>query len=170
VISFLAHISNIPLLGGTFFPWILVNLLASCPGVRIRRLGESIVELYHVVLPHNAVCCIYCDSKAALARVQDNYYEGFGTTWSCRTHYDLEAAIRQCLQQLPISFSWQWVRGHAGRRKEPHGFTFAETLNETADDLATTARNGRALDHDDDHWAEQVISVIGHRRREHANT
>jgi hypothetical protein len=69
------------------------------------------------------------------------------------------------MQQLSISFSWHWVRGHAGRRKQPHEFTFAETLNEAADDLATIARNGRALDHDDDHWPEQVISIIGHRGR-----
>jgi hypothetical protein len=121
-----------------------------------------VVEFYHVILPKDASCFIYCDSKAALARVQDTYYEGFGTTWRCRTHYDLEAAIKHCLKQLSFSFSWQWVRGPASRRKQPEDFTFlAETLNEAADDLATLARQGRALDHDDDHWPEQVVSVIG---------
>jgi hypothetical protein len=122
-----------------------------------------VVEFYHVVLPKDASCFIYCDSKAALARVQDTYYEGFGTTWRCHTHYDLEAAIKHCLKQLSFSFSWHRVRGHASRRKQPEDFTFAETLNEAADDLATLARQGRALDHDDDHWPEQVVSVIGPR-------
>jgi hypothetical protein len=76
-------------------------------------------------------------------------------------------AIKHCLkQQLSFSFSWQWVRGPASHRKQPEDFTFlAETLNEAADDLATLARQGRALDHDDDHWPEQVVSVIGPRGR-----
>ena len=125
-----------------------------------------VIEFYHVVLPKKVSCCIYSDSKSALTQVQDRYsYEGFGTTWRCRTHYDLEAAIRQCLKQLPFPFSWEWVRGHAGRRKEPHEFSFPETLNEAADNLATNARTCRELDHDDDHWPEQEVSVIGHRGR-----
>jgi hypothetical protein len=69
-------------------------------------------------------------------------------------------------KQQSFSFSWRWVRRHVSHRKQPHEFTFAETLNETADNLATLARHGRALDHDYDHWpAEQVVSVIGPRGR-----
>lgn len=62
-----------------------------------------VVKFYHVVLlPKNASCCIYCDSKAALKRAQDSYYEGFGTTWWYHTHYDLEAAINHCLRCLSL--------------------------------------------------------------------
>jgi ribonuclease HI len=125
-----------------------------------------VVEYYHIVPPKNASCCIYCDSKAALARVADKYYDGFGTSWRCRTHYDLEVAIRTCLLQLPISISWQWVRGHASRRKDPDDFTFSEVLNETADELATKARHSQNLTQmDDDHWPEQTVSIIGPRGR-----
>jgi ribonuclease HI len=99
-----------------------------------------VVEYYHIIPNKNVSCRIYCDSKAALARVVDKYYDGFGTTWRCRTHYDLKVAIRTCLLQLPISISWRWVRGHASRRKERDEFTFPKVLNETADDLATEAR------------------------------
>jgi hypothetical protein len=122
---------------------------------------------YYAIIPHaNSSCRIYCDSKAALARVVDEYYDGFGTTWRCRTHYDLEVAIRTCLLQLPISLSWQWVRGHASSRKKPHELTFPEVLNESADDLATAARKGpRSVLQDDEHWPEQTVSVIGPRGR-----
>jgi hypothetical protein len=38
-----------------------------------------IVEFFHIVLREKASCRIYCDSRAALARVDDKYYEDFGT-------------------------------------------------------------------------------------------
>jgi ribonuclease HI len=125
-----------------------------------------VVEYYRIIPDKNVSCRIYCDSKAALARVDDKYYDGFGTTWRCRTNYDLEVAIRTCLLQLPLSISWQWVKGHASRRKPSDEFTFPETLNETADELATIARQSQNLTQtDDDHWPEQTVSVIGPRGR-----
>jgi hypothetical protein len=58
------------------------------------------------------------------------------------------------------------VRGHAGSRKPADEFTFPETLNETADGLATLARHFQNLTQtDDDHWPEQTVSVIGPRGR-----
>ena len=125
-----------------------------------------VVEYYHIIPNKNVSCRIYCDSKAALARVADKYYDGFGTTWRCRTNYDFEVAIRTCLLQLPIPISWQWVRGHASRRKPADEFTFPERLNESADGLATIARHSQHLAQtDDDHWPEQTVSVIGPRGR-----
>jgi hypothetical protein len=126
-----------------------------------------VVEYYHIIPNKNVSCRIHCDSKAALARVVDEYYDGFGTTWRCRTHYDLEVAIRDCLlNKLPFPISWQWVRGHASRRKQPHEFSFAEVLNEAADELATIARHSQHLTRtDDDHWPEQTVSIIGLRGR-----
>jgi hypothetical protein len=125
-----------------------------------------VVEYYHIIPNKNVSCRIFCDSKAALARVADKYYDGFGTTWRCRTHYDLEVAIRTCLLQLPISISWQWVKGHASRRIDPADFTFPELPNETADGLATLARQSQDLTQtDDDHWPEQTVSIIGPRGR-----
>jgi ribonuclease HI len=121
-----------------------------------------VVEYYHIIPNKNVSCRIYCDSKADLARVVDEYYDGFGTTWRCRTHYD----FRTCLFQLPISISWQWVRGHASRRKERHEFIFPEVLNETAGELATTARQTQNLKQtNDDHWPEQTVNIIGPRGR-----
>jgi hypothetical protein len=64
-----------------------------------------IVEFYHIVLRKKASCSIYCDSRAALALVDDKYYEDFGTTWRCRQHYDFEVAIRTCLLQSSIPSS-----------------------------------------------------------------
>ena len=120
-----------------------------------------VVEYYHIIPNKNVSCRIYCDSKAALARVADKYYDGFGTTWRCRTNYDFEVAIRTCLLQLPIPISWQWVRGHASRRKPADELTFPERLNESADGLATIARHSQHLAQtDDDHWPEQTVSVI----------
>jgi hypothetical protein len=67
---------------------------------------------------------------------------------------------------LPISISWQRVRGHASHRKKEHEFTYPEVLNETADGLATTGRQSTNLtQQDDDHWPEQPVSIIGPQGR-----
>jgi ribonuclease HI len=125
-----------------------------------------VVEYFHIIPKETASCRIYCDSKAALARVDDKYYDDFGTTWRCRRHYDLEVAIRTCLLQLPIKIEWQWVRGHASRRKKEQDFTYPEVLNECADDLATLARQSPIRTQQDEaHWPEQTISIIGPRGR-----
>jgi ribonuclease HI len=125
-----------------------------------------IVELFHIVLREKASCRIYCDSRAALARVDDKYYEDFGTMWRCRQHYDFEVAIRTCLLQLPISIEWEWVRGHACSRKKEQDFTVPEVLKEVADDLATLARQRPiCTPQDNDHWPEQTVSIIGPRGR-----
>jgi hypothetical protein len=43
------------------------------------------IAYYHMVLPKGGdKTHVYCDSKAALSRVQDLFYEEFGTTWRCR--------------------------------------------------------------------------------------
>jgi hypothetical protein len=56
------------------------------------------------------------------------------------------------------------VKGHASRRKKASEFTWAETLNDNADKLATAARavqsKPAAL-----HWPEQHISIDGPRDR-----
>jgi hypothetical protein len=63
---------------------------------------------------------------------------------------------------LPIPITWHWVKGHASSRKGPDDFTFPEILNETADELATKARQFPNLTQiDDDHWPEQTVSIIG---------
>jgi ribonuclease HI/exonuclease III len=122
---------------------------------------------YHMVIPRGGInVTIYCDSKAALMRVQDLAYDEFGTTWRCRANYDIESATRHCikLQSDLLRITWTWVRGHASRRKRPDQFTLAETLNEAADDLATAARDipqQRTLNH----WPEQQISLVGPRGR-----
>ena len=105
-----------------------------------------------------------CDSRAALQRIRDLSYEGFGTTWRCRANYDIEAAIRFCLEQQPLRMTWQWVKGHASQHKKPQDFTWAETLNEKADNLATAAREDRHFP-DQSHWPEQVVSITGPRGR-----
>jgi ribonuclease HI len=125
-----------------------------------------VVEYYAIIPNKNDSCRIYCDSKGALARVADQYYDGFGTTRRCRPHYDLEVAIRTCLLKLPIPIKWQWVKGHASSRKDRDELTFPELLNETADELATQARSYPSLTQkDDDHWPEQTVSIIGPRGR-----
>jgi hypothetical protein len=48
-----------------------------------------VVQFYHIVPPENLSCRIYCDSKGALSRVGDKFYDGFGTTW-----LDVPHAIR----------------------------------------------------------------------------
>jgi hypothetical protein len=48
------------------------------PTLTLLRL---VVEYFHIVPGEKASCRMYCDSKAALARVVDKYYEDFGTTW-----------------------------------------------------------------------------------------
>jgi ribonuclease HI len=121
---------------------------------------------YHIVLPREGVLAlVYCNSKAALQRVQDLFFEEFGTTWRCRANYDLEAAIHICLKQVPgLHVQWNWVRGHASRRKKPEHFSMAETLNEAADELATGARDYPAAN-DVSHWPQQQISLAGPRGR-----
>ena len=121
---------------------------------------------FQMVLPRGGVrTIIYCDSKAALLRVQDLFYDEFGTTWRCRANYDIEAAVRQCIRQQPdLHIEWLWVRGHARRRKKPENFTTAEHLNEAADELATAARDNFVPDQRL-HWPEQKISLVGPRGR-----
>ena len=82
------------------------------------------IAYHHVVLPQNGLnCTVHCDSRAALQWVQNISYDGFGTTWWCRANYDLEAAIKFCLLDLPIKIPWELVRGHVSRWKQPHDFT-----------------------------------------------
>ena len=85
----------------------------------------QLATTYHHIVPgrDKKLCTIYCDSKAALQRVSDLSYDGFGTTWRCGANYDLEAAIKACLGQLNMQISWVWVKGHARRRKKPSEFT-----------------------------------------------
>ena len=134
----------------------LCGLFAALTHVRL------VIAYYHMVLPQGGMkITIYCDSKAALQRVQDLGYDRFGTTWRCRANYDIESAIRLCMRQQPgMTIQWTWVKGHASRRKRPENFTLAEKLNEAADALATTARmNPKNAEHV--HWPEQQISLIG---------
>ena len=68
-------------------------------------LGHSDLygAVYHIVIPKNGLnCTVHCDSLAALQRVQNSSYDRFETTWRCRANYDLEAAIKFCLGDLPI--------------------------------------------------------------------
>jgi hypothetical protein len=124
----------------------------------------QLAEFFHIVLREKASCRIHCGSRVALARVDDKYYEDFGTTGRCRQHYDFEVAIRTCLLQLPISIEWKWVRGHASSRKKEQDFTVPEVLNEAADALATLARQSPiCTPQDNDHWPEQTVSIIGPR-------
>jgi ribonuclease HI len=76
---------------------------------------------YHIVLPREGVqALVYCDSKAALQRVQDLFFVEFGTTWRCRANYDIKAAIRLCLQRVPgLHVQWNWVKGNASWQKKP---------------------------------------------------
>ena len=124
------------------------------------------MEHQHMTMPRGGVdVTIYCDSKAAIQRVQDLAYDEFGTTWRCRANYDIEAALRQCTRvQSSLKIKWTWVRGHARRRKKPEKFTQAEVLNEAADDLATAAR-AWPLQQARNHWPEQHISLVGPRGR-----
>ena len=56
------------------------------------------------------------------------------------------------------------VKGHASRRKKVAEFTWAETLNDHADRLATNARELRSKP-GSPHWPEQPISIEGPRGR-----
>ena len=133
----------------------LCGILAALTYLRL------VIEYHQVVLPQRGLnCTIHCDSQAALSRVDNLSYDGFGTTWRCRENYDLEAAIRQCMQRRAMCANWQWIRGHASRRKKREDFNRAEILNEEADELATEARDCQ-VGPADDHWPEQVVSVAG---------
>ena len=117
-----------------------------------------LLQYKHTVLHDNHSITLFCDSTAALANAQ-NEYQYFGTTWRCCAHYDLISAINECVQTLSVPIKWQWVRGHASRRKEPQDFTWAETLNEAADMQATHARDSHSDSDNGSHWPEQQISV-----------
>jgi ribonuclease HI len=134
----------------------LCGLFAALTHVRLAK------EFFHMVLPQGGVqIIVYCDSKAALHRVQDLEFDGFGTTWRCRANYDIEAEIRAVIRQQPgLQIQWKWVKGHASRRKKPEHFSMEEKLNEAADTLATSARNNPAPSNHI-HWPEQQISLIG---------
>jgi ribonuclease HI len=135
-------------------------------GVYAALCYTTLVKMfYHLVLPRKGmVCTVFCDSKAALQRIRDLSYSEYGTTWRCRANYDLEAEIRSLLQQQVINVTWEWVRGHAIRRKQRKDFTWAEQLNDKADSLATRARNDdKSLDRV--HLPEQQISIEGPRGR-----
>ena len=94
-------------------------------------------------------------------RVKNSELDYYGTSWRCRENYDVEAAIRKCLNSLPFKVRIAWIRGHALRRKkEWHKLTWPETLNELADAEATKARDiePTKLQH---YWPEQLVSVKG---------
>ena len=135
-------------------------------GIYAALVYLNLVTTYHHLVPNQTrkKCTIYCDSKAALQRISDLSYAGFGTTWRCRANYDLEAAIKGCLRDSFMQFTWVWVKGHARRRKQPLDFTWEESLNDDADILATEAREVRSTP-DSPHWPEQQISIEGPRGR-----
>ena len=116
------------------------------------------------IVSESSMCILHCDSQAALSRVISLEYQGFGTTWRCRANYDLEVAIDFCMQQLSSTVKWEWVRGHAHRRKKEFDFTWPESLNSAADAMATKARQ-RAHLTNNQHWPEQAISIIGPQGR-----
>jgi hypothetical protein len=126
----------------------------------------QMVTTYHHLVPAQTGtnCTVYWDSKAALQRISDLSYVGLGTTWQCRANYDLEAAIKACLQCLRMQLSWKWGEGHASRRKKPSQFTWAETHNDHADKLATAAREVQS-NPESSHWPEQNICIEGPRGR-----
>ena len=123
-----------------------------------------VIEHNKVQHKHGIKCILHCDSRAALQRVGSFAYEGFGTSWRCRANYDLEVAIKVCLKSLPFKVHWEWVRGHAHRRKQSADFTWPEVLNSHADAMATEAKQ-RQHSQDHRHWPEQTVSVLGPRGR-----
>jgi len=126
-----------------------------------------VVEYYDIpaeIIDEDFTCWVHCDSKAAISRVEGLEYETFGTMWRCRQNYDLEAAIRECLNKLSFKVSMKWVKGHADDRKESKDFTWPEFLNVEADELATLGRESDDLS-ESSHWPEQVVSVVGKRGR-----
>ena len=143
--------------GSTFMSSTRTELAGMLALATYLRLA---VNWCHVVLPQkNCHCKVYCDSQAALSRIKDIAYDGFGTTWRCRENYDLEAAIRGCLSSTEMLFQWEWIRGHAIKRKKRHLFSRAETLNDEADIMATHARSFPSS-LVDDHWPEQAVSLV----------
>jgi len=135
---------------------------AELAGVFAALTYMRLILQYHcVVQPSNGTITLYCDSKAALAGITRDHRR-FGTSRRCRKHYDLLAAITSCISNVDMPIKWQWVQGHASKRKEPHEFTWAESLNEAADTLATDARaTPKSIDDDMYHWPEQQVSVRG---------
>ena len=133
----------------------LAGIFAALTHIRL------VVQYYCVVLGRESSITLYCDSQAALAGITKDQRR-FGTSRRCRKHYDLISAIACCTTKLQVPIRWQWVQGHASQRKEPHAFTWAETLNEAADALATEARETTRMPDDDTyHWPEQQASVRG---------
>ncbi len=61
-----------------------------------------VVEYYRIAPHQTSSCRIYCDSKAALARVVDEYYEAFGTTWLAEQTTILK------LRSVPAFYSYQF--------------------------------------------------------------
>jgi ribonuclease HI len=113
----------------------LCGMFAAVTYVQLAR------EYCHGITPRTGLgYTLHCDSKAALSRMTDSYFDEFGTIWRCRANYDLEVAIHQCLKSFLVLVDWQWVRGHAIRRKRREKFTRGEALNDAADQLATEAR------------------------------
>ena len=55
------------------------------------------------------------------------------------------------------------MQAHAGRRKLTTDFTWPETLNKTADALATAARSAASTTETTGHWPEQHTSISGPR-------
>jgi hypothetical protein len=120
-----------------------------------------VIEYCKVIVPNKGIAFpFYCESKDALSRVTNSYFDKFRTIWRCHMNYDLEVAIQHCLKLCPMNFDWQWVHGHASKRKRPDKFTRAETPNEYADQLVTEARELFCTGNDN-HWPEQIVSVIG---------
>jgi len=115
-------------------------------------------------VPETFKCILHCDSTAAISCAQDSASSHFGTSWRCRQNYNLEAAISDCLGRLPCKVHFEWVKGHADRRKKPEKFTWAEFLNVAADEMATNGCSSQSVP-DSTHWPEQVVSIMGTQGR-----
>ena len=143
------------------YPSIMSSTRAELGGIFAALTYIRLILQYkQVVDPDTYHITLFCDSTAALAGTRNEYLR-FGTTWRCCAHYDYLSAIEECVRLLDIPITWSWVRGHASKRKPPHEFTWAETLNEAADEQATHARTTSSTSTGSTHWPEQHISVSG---------
>jgi ribonuclease HI len=116
----------------------LCGIFAAITYVRLAR------EYCHGISPRKGLgYTLYCDSKAALSRMSNSYCDEFGTIWRCRANYDLEVAIHQCLKRFSVAVDWQWVRGHAIKRKRREKFTAGR--RSTMQQITSLQRQGSIL-------------------------
>lgn len=119
-------------------------------------------EYFAITPPTSAALRLVCDNKGALKCARNAAAPDYFSSARCYANYDLAAELRMCIQALPLSTQFDWVKGHQSDRQHVSTLTPEALLNEQSDDLASAFLSDRAnynIPAEPPLWTEQLVHI-----------